>query len=230
MKKVLWMLVAAVAVLASENLAQAGVTYSFVGVTNNKTNNKTTDVAIGQAQLSLTVSDAGSGLVRFQFANSGPAASSITDIYFDDRASPVLFSTPIYSFDNSGGGVNFSTYASPGNLPGGRRIDFVATYGLTADSNSPTSINGVNPGESVGVITALANGHTYNDVLTSLADRSLRVGIHVQAFASGGSESFVNNGGSGPPPAIPEPSSMAILGIGLAGAVTKLRRRNQNKA
>lgn len=214
-------LLAACAVAIGDQSAQAGptLTLGFEGVSNNNLAN----VAIGESQMSLIVSDSGGGLVRFDFHNSGPENSSITDIYFDDSVDPSLFVTPITSIDDSDAGVEFSEDASPGNLPGGNDIGFNATKGLTADSDAPVSHNGVNPGETLGVVLTLDNGHTYGDVLSSLSDGSLRVGIRVQAFDGGGSESFVN--GNGGPPAIPEPSSMAILGIGLAGVVTRFRRR-----
>jgi len=53
------------------------------------TNNNTEDCTTGEAQLSVDVTDAGSNLagsnlVLFTFQNSGPDASSIADVYFDD--------------------------------------------------------------------------------------------------------------------------------------------------
>jgi hypothetical protein len=214
--------VAVAAIVCGGHSADASVTYSFTGVSSNNAGN----VAIGESQMSLTVTDSGGGLIRFDFTNSGPEASSITDIYFDDSVDPALFSMSINAIDNSDSGVSFSELATPGNLPGGNLIDFTATRGLTADSDAPVSFNGVNPGETLGVTLELANGHQFSDITSALADNSLRVGIHVQAYANGGSESFVNGGGS--PPAIPEPASMAIFGIGLAGIATRCRKRKKS--
>jgi PEP-CTERM motif len=47
----------------------------------------------------------------------------------------------------------------------------------------------------------------------------LRIGIHVQGFANGGSESFVNGppGGGPSPAAVPEPST--VLGASFAGLI-----------
>lgn len=223
MRTAIPILTLAIALAASgPRVVEAGAVYSFNGVTSNDA----TNVAIGESQMSLTVLDSGGGFVTFEFSNSGPAASSITDIYFDDSVDPALFSTSISSIDDSGAGVSFSELAAPGNLPGGSMIGFSATKGLTADSDPPVSINGINPGETVGVTLELANGHAFSDVNSALADGSLRVGIHVQAFADGGSESFVNTPG-GSPPAVPEPGSMAIFGIGLAGFVARCRKRRK---
>lgn len=210
---------AVAALLASASSAEAAVSYSFTGVSNNNA----TNTSIGEANLSMLVSDNGGGFVRFDFFNSGPEASSITDVYFDDAVDPSLFVTPIHEIINSSG-VSFSEGASPRDLPSGG--DFDATRGLTADSDTPMlTANGVNPGETLGVVLQLDNGHSYGDVLTALSDESLRVGLHVQAFANGGSESFINTPG-GSPPAVPEPSTLAIFGLGALFAGRRMRRRN----
>jgi hypothetical protein len=54
--------------------------YTFNCITNNAQS-----CAIGEAQLSVNVQAAGANQVSFTFNNSGPLASSITDIYFDER-------------------------------------------------------------------------------------------------------------------------------------------------
>ena len=47
-----------------------------------------------------------------------------------------------------------------------------------------------------------------NDVIVNWVSSDLWAGIHVQAFADEGSESFLN---------IPEPATMMLLGVGLIG-------------
>ncbi len=51
-------------------------------------NNSATNCSVLESQLSVTITlnATDSSLVDFLFKNSGPAASSITDIYFDDPA------------------------------------------------------------------------------------------------------------------------------------------------
>ncbi len=181
--------------------ANAQVTYSFANITNNSA----TNAAIGESQLFVDVSDAGSGQVLFTFRNIGPEASSITDVYFDDGA--LLSMAAI----NNSAGVQFSQDATPSNLPGGNNItpSFITTSGLSADSDAPVQSNGVNPGESLGIKFNLQSGLTYNDVLSGLDDGSLRIGIHVQGFADGGSESFVNDG------VIPAPGAVLLASFGM---------------
>jgi len=203
--------------------ASSAVTYNFTSVTNNNL----TNAAIGAAQLSVDVTDAGSGNVAFTFNNAGPLASSITDIYWDDQAGVLGTAGAIA---DSGAGVSYSWGASPGNLPGGNAVGFsVSPSGAAADSNAPVQPMGVNPGEWVTLVWSIVSGKTFNDVIAALnlgGDQagSLRIGIHVQGFANGGSESFVN---TPPPPApVPLPAGGLMLVAGL-GAFGLLRRRQK---
>ncbi len=197
------------------------VTFGFENITNNNA----TDAAIGEAQLFVDVTQGpGANQVLFTFSNTGPAASSITDVYFDDGT--LLGIAEVIN----GPGVNFSQGASPPNLPGANNASppFQTTAGFLADSDPPTQPNGVNPGESLGILFTLQGGQTLADTLNAIADGSLRIGIHVQGFASGGSESFVNTpNGNGNGGVIPEPSSLAIAGLGLLGLALKARRKKR---
>ena len=184
----------------------------------NITNNNPVDAAIGESQLSVEVTPYASSTnqVLFYFSNVGPSASSITDVYF--------YNGDLFTFGlilNSTG-VSFSPGAAPRNLPGGNTIHFVANRALSVDSNSPTQPNGVNPGEDLGIVLVLLAGNDFQNVLDELASGDLRVGIHVQGFASGGSESFVNN-----PNPVPEPATMLLLGSGLVG-IAGFRRKFKN--
>jgi hypothetical protein len=173
------------------------------------TNDVAADCNAGEAQLQVDVTAGpGANQVSFQFTNSGPNASSIADVYFDDGTLLGIASIV------NGAGVSFSVGASPPDLPGGNGISpaFVVTAGFSADSNPPVQPNGVNPGETLTIIFDLQGGGTLADVLSELGTGELRIGIHVQGFSGGGSESFVNT---------PEPGAALLivagaLGLGLA--------------
>ena len=212
--------------------AKAGFTFK------NITNNNATDAAAGEAQLSVGVTAVGTTRVAFTFKNVGSAAMSITDVYFDDGTLLGISSV------TNGPGVSFTGgSASPGNLPGGNGnpINFDTTAGFLADSDSPRTENGVNPGETLTITFNLINGKTYANTIAainlSLANPGvdmtdgLRIGIHVQAFSSGGSESFVNGRYDGNPttggdPAVitPAPGGLVLLATALPFAFG-LRRR-----
>jgi hypothetical protein len=176
------------------------------------TYNDPTDCGNAEAQFQIQIMDSGDSLVQFSFLNLGPDASSITDIYF--QGGSLL---GIASIDNSDPGVSFSINATPTNLPGGQSISepFIATFSLDADA--PVQPMGVNPGESLDVVLNLQPGATYFDILSELDSGELRVGIHVQGFDGGGSESVISN-------PVPEPSTAPLLCIGLIGLAYQRRR------
>jgi hypothetical protein len=174
--------------------ASADFVYSFKNVSANSV----ADAAIGEAQLSFTVSKPNDDQVLFTFNNAGPEASSICDIYFDDDAASLTFIEFQYPTD----GVVFTVGAKPKDLPSGGSFSSNYSY----DSDNPTQPNGINPNESLGILFTLAAGTDFNSIISSLNSGAIQVGIHVQGFASDGSESFVNK--------VPEPASVSFLAIG----------------
>lgn len=205
---------AAAVVFSSQNASAVTISYSFDNVTANSVAN------IGTAgQYIVDVSNEGvtASQVKFTFRNTGPAASSITDIYFDDANPALLLS--FASLVPSGTGVSFSPGASPSNLPGGNSIAFTAAFGT--DSNAPTQPKGINPGESLDIIFNLISPNDFAVVTAALnagGEGGLRIGIHVQGFTGGGSESFVTIPPTTPPTDVPDGGSTAILmGLGALG-------------
>lgn len=185
----------------------------------NITGNSATDAAIGESQLRVTISMVGADVNFRFFHDGGMAAAAIAQIYFDDR-SPLLGAAALTP---SGAGVAFTANGAPPVLPGGNTLSpaFVETRRFTA--NSPPPMRGISPGEHLDIKFGLLSGD-YDAVIADLVAGDLRIGIHVIAFASGGSESFVND----LPPdmeVIPLPTPLSLAGAGLLGLAAIRRRR-----
>ena len=118
---------------------------------------------------------------------------------------PLLSTTII-----GGKGVEFTESASPPNLPG---FNFAAAF--SADSAPPVVANGVNPGEFLNIIFE----GDWSDIIAALQNSLFIVGIHVQGFDGGGSESFVNS--------VPDADIMILLGPALLGLGLLGRRRSE---
>lgn len=179
------------------------------------TNDLAGDCAIGEAQLTVEVTDQGGDTVRFHFRNSGPEASAISEVYFDDGSLLALSSV------TNGPGVEFVPDANPPNLPGGESAipPFQVTAGFLAEAVPSPVMNGVGPSEWVMINFDLQAGRTYADVIEDLTTGELRIGIHVIGFGSGGGESFVNV-------PVPEPGTGLLLGVGLLAIRWGRQRRS----
>ena len=162
-------------------------------------------------QLSVEVTQGAGNTVDFLFKNNVGVQSSICDIYFENSS---LLQEPL-TILNQSSGVAFSTPANPGDLPAGNTVGFVTEGDLSADSDSPVQPNGINASsESLTVRVALEGTSTFAQVVAAIADASLRIGLHVQGYANGASESFVT----------PEAGELVLLAVGLAGALVGFRR------
>ena len=193
-------------VLVGASVSAQASSYSFSCVTHNLAK----DCATGASQLGLSVTENGS-YVDFLFSNIGPQKSSITDIYFDWSKARFALSKDNAIFTSSPD-VFFSWGANPKDLPGGGTF----SANLGADSDSPIRPNGVNPDEWLKISFA---GETFANVVASLGNGGLNVGLHVQGFQGGGSESFVLT-----PVPEPETYAMMLAGLGLMGFVSRRRR------
>ncbi len=202
-------------------VANASMIFSFENITNNNAG----DAAIGEAQLFVEVDDEGGGIVSFRFFNEGPEASSITQIYFDADGSSLLSVAGLIE----GAGTDYDSPGTgqPPNLPGANNADpdFQVTMGFRAVPAPPVQPNGVNPGEELTVLFD-TGGVSFASILDEIADGTIRMGIHVQGFASGGSESFVNNG----PSPVPLPGAVWLFGSALLGLVGITRRKSVLRA
>ena len=211
-KKYINLMLAVISMLCISNV-QAGLTslcepHVFSWVSDSDAN--PVDGIIGEQQLSFTVSeDTGIDGVIFRFENNSELSCSLTDIYFESSLGTL---EGILLLDGSDG-VSFSQGADPGNMPRWKKVDFEPTLGMTAGSNSPAvSQSGIdNPDEWLSITVATQAG--LDQICQELDNQDIRIGIHVQAFDDGGSESFIT----------PEPVSMAILALG--GLMLKRRRK-----
>ncbi len=217
MKKVLLIGVCAAGLAASPFVMANTITYTFDNITHNNAN----DAALGEDQLRVDLSEYADGQVAFKFYHDGTVPMSITDVYFDDGT--LLGIAQIIN----GAGVAFSLGASPGELPGANNItpNFETTAFFLADSDSPTQRNGVNPGEELTIVFNLLDDMTSADTFLAMGG-DLRVGIHVQGFESGGSESFVAPGTSGSPSAPDGGATAVMLGLGVLGLGLTFKRKS----
>jgi len=199
------------------NTAFGAFTYSFVNITNNDAYS----AAVGEAQLSMTVSDYGSNQVLFTFNNSGPVESFIGQIYFEN---PLDLLDGITELIQNTDEVNFIVSPPPPPpyvLPGGNTIAFIAAYKTQADSPGSNK-DGVDPGEELGIVFDIDAIGSFDDVIADLDSGLLRVGIHFQGIDPDGySEAYVNNGRV--PPVVPVPAALplALLGAGWLGFFRK---------
>jgi hypothetical protein len=182
-------------------IAFAGPTYTFTNITSNNPVN----VATGISQLWFEVGQS-QGPATLTFHNIGPLPCSVTDIYIDDDAGVIDSISSILN----GPGVRFQLGANPQDPPGGEDLvpPFATTPGLSLQSKPPVIRNGIDPGQWLTIGLRLRQGSNLDDLISNLETGTIRVAMHVQGFASGGGESFVNT------TTIPSPGAIVLGTIG----------------
>lgn len=230
--------------LSAAPAAAVTYTYPFEAITSNYPAN----AAAGEAQLRMDVTgESGSATVTFTFYHDGTTPMSITDIYFYFGGGWLEFwSTRVTAFAgftyspswNGQSGVNYTLIAWPLFLPGGGSAG-LPWYSLvfSCDSAPPVVPKGVNPGEKLGISFTLADSYDVDDIVswlngwigdTQLNFGDLAVGLHVQGFSGGGSESFVVGAQVASP--VPLPGSAWLLGSGLVALALLARCRRSHHA
>lgn len=190
-------LLATIALAVSSLVAHAEL-FTFYAITSNDSSGDAQFV--GESQLHMSVTLLGTGQISLVFNNSGSADSVVTRIYFDFVPELSLSLVAI----NDGNGTEFkASPVNPRNLPAGHSIQSIFSSGLGVASRNPSPHYGINPADSVELI--MSYDDTY-DILGALGNEDLRVGLHVQSFEGGYSESFVN--------VIPEPGTLPMLFVG----------------
>lgn len=202
-----------ISALAVSVLVARGELFAFSAITSNDSNGHAQ--ATGESQLHMDVSSLGTGQASLVFSNTGPEASVISSIYFDFVPELNLSLVAI----NDGDGVDFQTCrVRPRNLPAGQGLDHVFISDLGVAAGNPKPCKGINPYESLELI--MSYDASYN-LFGALGNEDLRVGLHVQGFAGGYSESFISiHTGE---ETVPEPGTLSILLVG--GFVLRWLRR-----
>lgn len=187
-------LLVAAALVASTLVARAEV-FSFYAITSNDSSGYAQFT--GESQLYMDVTLLGTGQASLVFTNAGPEDSVVSRINFDFVPELGLNLEAI----NDGNSVEFRTSpTNPGNLPGGQRLDNAFVSDLSVAAKNPGPKNGLNPYDSVELVIGYDDSF---DLFGALENENLRIGLHVQSFTGGYSESFVN--------VIPEPGAVSML-------------------
>ncbi len=214
MKKILF-LCFAWALIGSLSAWALPATYNFTCISGNSAANCTASVG---SQFSVLVEEKLPDQVRFTVRNQIGVASSITQIYFDlGNFNPAILTD--LDIEDQSAGVSFKLNANPKNLPSGNTISFQSD-----ESAEPTSQGGVKPNgidssvEWLKLVMTLGTGYDYDSVESALNSGAIRIGMHIQGFANGGSESYVHN-------VVPEPGFYGALALGLSGLYLAVRRK-----
>lgn len=168
--------------------------------------------------ISVEVVDAGVGQIYFLFSNQSLIGSSMARLYFDDDVGLLSQMVSIV-----GEGTVFEQPVHPGNLPGGRTLSpaFEAIEAFSAGSAPARPRNGIEPGESAIATFNLLDAFDFDDVCAALMGGGLRIGVHTIALPDGSSVSAVT---------VPEPATMALIGLGALIEIARKEKQRRKKA
>jgi hypothetical protein len=193
----------AAAVAMTGAFAAPALALTTVGSFDCITNNSAASCSQAEAALSWSYNDVSN---IFTISGASGFTGNVAEVYFD-----VVDGSGVTVSFSSGVGATFSAGANPGSLPGGNNLnpDFDTDFAFDSDGLTGLGISG---GESASF--AFAGGDFNLQTMT--------VGVHTRSLVGGESEGLVTV------PAIPEPSTYALMFAGLAAVGFMARRRRQS--
>lgn len=140
---------------------------------------------------------------NFVFRNNSGIASKITKIYFESSS---LLTNDYFKIRNYSG-----------------------TYFQQTGANEATAYNStyaIDPGERVRIRRQITDGNNfYNDLAGALHTGSLSLSLDVLI----GGKTYTYTHIPTDPPVVPEPTGLALAGIGIVGLVYRRRKRNADE-